>query len=131
MDFEGALRSRLTGATAVTNLVAQRIYWVDRPQSSALPAITLTPINDSRDQHMGGFQSRQFFEVQIDVWALSYGSGKAIKEAVISALTPEVTTNGIKFGTATNIRSSDRSERTETQFIHRPMIEMRFNYTPE
>lgn len=129
MDFEGALRARLTGASAVTNLVGQRIYWVDRPQASTLPAITLQIIDDPREQYMGGFQSRLFALVQVDVWANSYGQGKAIKEAVIVALTPEVTANGIAFGTATNIRARDLSERLETQFIHRPSIEFRFNYT--
>jgi hypothetical protein len=122
VDFEGALRARLTGAASVTALVGQRIYWVDRPQSSAIPAITLQIVDDPREQHMGGFQSRLFCMVQVDVWATTYGQGKAIKEAVIAALTPEVTANGIKFGTATNIAARDLSERTETQFIHRPSI---------
>lgn len=134
MDFEGALRARLTGASAVTAIVGQRIYWVDRPQSSAFPAITLQIIDDEREQHMGGFQSRQFCTVQVDIWAVStntqagYATAKAGKEAVIVALTPEVTANGIKFGTATNITARDLSERTETQFIYRQSIDFRFNY---
>lgn len=130
MDFEGALRARLTGAAAVTAIVAQRIYWVDRPQAQPLPAITLQIIDEPRDQHMGGFQNLQFVLVQIDIWATTYAQGKALKEAVIAAVTPEVTANGIEFGTATNIRIRDLSERTETQFIHRPSIEARFNYSP-
>jgi hypothetical protein len=130
MDFEGALRSRLTGAGAVTSLVAQRIYWVDRPQASALPAITLQIISEPREQHMGGFHSRQFVLVQVDGWATSYSQGKALKEAILAALVPEVTINGIKFGTATDITIRDLGERLETQFIHRPSIDIRFNYTP-
>jgi hypothetical protein len=130
MDFEGALRARLTGAAAVTAIVGQRIYWVDRPQASTLPAITLQIIDEPREQHMGGFQNLQFVVVQIDIWARTYGEGKTLKEAVIAAVVPEVTANGIEFGTATNIRIRDLSERLETQFIHRPSIEARFNYSP-
>jgi len=128
VDFEAALRSRLTSAVPVTALVAQRISWVDRPQSAALPAVTLQIIDDARDQHMGGFQTRLFATVQIDIWARNYGEGKTIKEAVIAALAPEVTIGGVKFGAATNIRARDLSERTETQFIHRPSLDIRFNY---
>lgn len=128
MDFEGAVRARLTGAGAVTAIVAQRIYWVDRPQLAALPAVTLQIIVENREQDMVGFQSRQFVVVQVDIWAASYAQGKALKEAVIVALTPEVTSDGIKFGTATNIQARDLSERTETQFIYRPSLDFRFNY---
>lgn len=131
MDFEGALRARLTGASAVTSIVGQRIYWVERPQATALPAITLQIIDDPREQMMAGFQSRLFMLVQVDVWAPSYATAKAGKEAVIAALTPKMTANGIKFGTATNIAARDLSERTETQFIYRSSIDFRFNYAPD
>jgi hypothetical protein len=131
VDFEAALRARLTGASGVTSVVGQRIYWVERPQATALPAITLQIIDDPREQTMGGFQSRLFCTVQADVWALTYAAAKAGKEAVIAALAPKVTANGIKFGDATNIAARDLSERTETQFIYRASIDFRFNYAPD
>lgn len=137
MDFEAALRARLTGASGVTSIVGQRIYWVERPQATALPAITLQIIDDPREQTMAGFQSRLFCTVQVDVWAANteaeagYKIAKRGKEAVIAALTPEVTANGIKFGTATNISARDLSERTETQFIYRSSIDFKFNYAPD
>ncbi len=128
MDFEGALRARLTAAAPVTALVGQKIYWVDRPQSTALPAITLQMIDDNRAQHMGGFHSLQRAVVQVDVWASSYASGKAIKEAVIAALVPEVTANAVEFQRAF-VTARDISERTETQFIHRPSLDFTFHYS--
>jgi hypothetical protein len=128
VDFEGALRARAIGASGVTAIVGQRVYWVERPQATALPAITFQIIDDPREQTMAGFQSRLFVLVQADVWALSYATAKAGKEALIAALTPEVTANGIRFGTATNISARDLSERTETQFIYRLSIDFRFNY---
>jgi hypothetical protein len=111
-------------------LVGTRITWVNRPQATSLPAITLQIIDDDRAQHMGGFQSLQFIDVQIDIWATSYEQGRAIKEAVIARLVPEVTSNGIKFGRAF-VRGRDLSERTETQFIYRPSLDFRFNYATE
>jgi len=129
VDFEGALRARLTSATTVTNLVAQRIYWEERPQNSALPAITLLMASDPRAQHMDGFQSVKDAEVQIDVWATSFASKKAIKEAVIAALAPPETSNGIRFQGATNVIATPRNERVETQLIYRDLILMTFHYS--
>lgn len=131
MDWQGALRARLTGAPAITALVGNapaRVYWVDRPQASALPAITLQIIDEDREQHMGGFHSLQAVTVQIDVWATSYASALALKEAVIAALVPEATANGIAFQRAF-VRTRDLGERVETQFIHRSSLDFLFHYS--
>ena len=130
MDMEGALRSRLLAAAPVTALAAQRIYWVDRPQATALPAITLQIIDENRAQHMGGFQGLQMATVQVDIWATTYAQGKTLKEAVIAALVPEITINGVTFGRAF-VRARDLSERTDTQFIHRPSLDFTINYSAQ
>jgi hypothetical protein len=130
MDMEGALRARLLAAAPITALVAQRVYWVDRPQASALPAITLQIIDEDRAQHMQGFHGLQRVVVQVDGWASSYGQGKALKEAIVDALTPAATANGIRFDRAF-VRARDLSERTETQFIHRPNLDFTFHYSAQ
>ena len=66
MDWQAALRARLVAAAPVTALVGSRIYWVDRPQASALPAITLQTISDDRPQHMKGFIGLNPARVQVD-----------------------------------------------------------------
>jgi len=83
---------------------------------------------DERDQHMTGFQDLKRALLQVDVWALSFADKKAIKEAVIAALAPPQTGNGVTFRRATNIRSRPANERTETQLIYREIIEMDLNY---
>jgi hypothetical protein len=131
MDWQGALRARLTGAPAITALVGTapaRVYWVDRPQASALPAITLQVIDEPREQHMGGFHSLQAVTVQVDAWATSYASARAVKEAVIDTLVPEQTGNGIAFQRAF-VRTRDLGERVETQFIHRSSMDFVFHYS--
>lgn len=136
MDMEGALRARLIAAPAViaavwkaptTNVPA--IYWVTRPQGTGLPAITLQIIDDPREQHMKDVQGLQSTLVQIDVWATTYAQGKALKEAVIAALLPAETSNGIKFGRAF-VRSRDLSERVETQLIYRPSMDFTIWHSP-
>lgn len=129
MDMEGALRARLLAAGAVTALVSTRIYWEDRPQSAALPAIVLSLIVDDRDQHLGGFQTVRDALLQVDVLATSFASKKAIKEAVITALAPAQTGNGIRFQGATQITARPQNERTETQYVFRDIIEMKLHYS--
>jgi hypothetical protein len=130
MDMEGALRARLLAAAPVAALVGDRVYWVDRPQAETLPAITLQIIDEPREQHMGGFQAMQSVVVQLDVWAASYSSAKALKEAVIAALVPAASGNGIDFRRAF-VRARDLSERTETAFIYRPSLDFTFFYSAQ
>lgn len=130
MDFEGALRARLTGAGSITTLTAQRIYWVTRPQATILPAITLQIIDEDREQHFEGFQLLQTVLVQIDIWAATYAQGQTLKEALIAAAAPEVISNGIHFRRAF-VRARDLSERTETAFIFRPSLDFTFHYSAQ
>lgn len=126
MDMEAALRARLLAA--VSALVGSRVYWEERPQGSALPAITLLLVVDERDQHMGGFHDLKKALLQVDVWATSFASKKAIKEAVIAALAPAHSGNGVTFRGAVNIRSRPANERLETQLVYREIIEMDLHY---
>lgn len=128
MDMEGALRARLLAAAPVTALVAQRIYWDERPQNGALPDVTIHLIADHREQHMGGFQGLQPAEVQIDVRGTSFSQKKALKEAVISAVAPADTANGIHFDAATQVFAHPLNEQTATQFIFRDVVECRLHY---
>lgn len=127
--MEGAIRARLLAAAPITALVGTRIYWEDRPQAAALPAITLHVISDERDQHMGGFQSVKDCLLQVDAWATTFAAKRALKEAVIAALAPAHTGNGNRFQAATQIRARPQNERTETQFIFREVIELRLHYS--
>lgn len=128
MDWQAALRARLVAAAPVTALVGQRIYWVDRPQGTALPAITLQTINDARDQHLKGFEGMQQARVQIDVWAASYASARDITEAVIAALIAPDENNGIQFTRAMIDGLRDLSERLETQLIYRSSVDFIFHH---
>jgi hypothetical protein len=129
MDWQGALRARLIAAASVTALVAQRVYWVDRPQASALPAITLQTISEARPQHLKGFDGLSASRVQIDCWAPSHIGSTQLADAVIAAVVPENTANGIHFDRAFIDSIRDLGERVETQFIHRASIDLIFHHT--
>jgi len=129
MDMEGALRARLIADASTAALVGSRIYWEDRPQASALPALTLSLPVDGRDQHLGGLQSVRDVQLQVDVWARSYAEKKAIKEAVIAALLPPQSGNGIRFQGATGINVTPLNERVETQMIFRDAIRLTLHFS--
>lgn len=123
MDWQAALRARLIAAAPVTALVGTRVYWVDRPQTSALPSITLQTISDDRPQHMKGFTGLNPARVQVDCWSSSHAQANDMAEKVITALAPANTANGIKFERAFVDGKRDLGERIETQFIHRASID--------
>lgn len=119
MDMEAALRARLVAAATPAG---SRVYWDDRPQNSALPAVLLTVISDLRPQTLKDFDMLEA-RVQADVFATTFAAKKALKEAVIAALAPAAESNGIQFMRATDITAVPRNERTETQFIFRDAID--------
>ncbi len=125
MDMQGALRARLIAAGAVAAIAGQRVYWVDRPQSSALPALVLQTISGNRLQHMKGFNDLRDTRVQIAALATSYAQAKALIEAAIDALVPAHAANGIIFNRAmVEGEPDDGGERVETQFIHRHRVDL-------
>lgn len=128
MDFQGALRARLLAANPVTALVAQRVYWVDRPQSSALPAITLQTVTEERPQHFTSFDGLNISRVQMDSWGTSYAQAKSLNDAAIAAVIAKETSNGIRFSRAFIDSIRDLGERTETQFIHRVSSDLIFHH---
>jgi hypothetical protein len=121
MDMPEALRARIVGANTGAG---QRVYWIDRPQADALPAVTLQIISDQRPQHLKGFNPVRDTRVQVDCWGNSYGEVTALKEAVLAAVVPEATGNGIRFCRAIIDSERDLGERTETQFIHRASFDL-------
>lgn len=84
--MEEALRAALLAQTALANLVSNRIYWLQRPQGSALPSITLQVVSGAPDYHMDGRDDLVGKLVQIDIWASTYSTMKPIERALIATL---------------------------------------------
>lgn len=127
MDMEGAMRARLLAAAPLQQLTSGRVFWVERPQRSALPAITLQHVTDERTQSYDAMDGLQPAYVQLDVWAATYAEGKALKEAAIAALTPAATVEGVEFSRAF-VTARDLTERDETATIFRPSLDFTFHY---
>lgn len=132
MDWQAALRARLVADSPVTALVAQRVYWVERPQGSALPAVTLLTVSDTREQHLKGFESLQGARVQVDVWAANFASAREVTEAMLAAIVPAALNNGIQFSRAmVDLAPRDLSERIDSTSIFRTTTDLLVHYSVE
>ena len=92
--MEAALITKLLASAGVTALVSARINWSRRPQGAALPAIVLHRIDGAPDVHHAGASGLVTSRVQVDCWAATYGSAKAIARAVETAITAQTFTQG-------------------------------------
>lgn len=92
--MEAALIAKLLATAGVTALVSTRINWSRRPQGAALPAIVLQRISGTPDVHHAGASGLVVSRVQVDCWAASYGSAKAVARAVETAITAQTFTQG-------------------------------------
>jgi hypothetical protein len=92
--MEAALIAKLLAATGITALVSTRINWSRRVQGAALPAIVLQRISGTPDVHHAGASGLVVSRVQVDCWAASYGSAKAVARAVETAITAQTFTQG-------------------------------------
>lgn len=123
MDMKGALRSRLTVASA-------QVSWIDRPQGTTLPAITLQTISGDRPQTYDGFQGWAETRVQMDAWALTYGEANAVREAAINAAAVLETVNGVRFDRTEFENERDGLEQLETGPVYRAGIDLLVRHAP-
>ena len=99
MAMEEDFRALLTGHAPITALVpAARINWREHPQGAAWPGIVLHLINDGDRYVIADVADLADARVQVDVWADTYASAKAIARAVRTRL------SGLQTGRFSQIR---------------------------
>lgn len=127
-DFAAALHQRLAEDPAVAALVVaggvKRIYWVNRPQNSLLPAIRLQTISDGRPMHLKGYDSARVTRVQADCFAKTYGEARQLAEKVITAVAVPDTVDGVAFGFTKAEGPRDLGEDTAAGFVHRASLDL-------
>jgi hypothetical protein len=124
MDMQGGLRARLLADAAVAAAVGSRVYWVQRPQSTALPAITMQTIDDPRPNHMQGFDGARTTRVQLDCWAPSFSAALTLARACIAALAEPTTLNGKRFGPTLIDGQRDLLDDVSGTPIHRQSVDL-------
>jgi hypothetical protein len=122
MDWREALRARATG------LAGGRVYWTERPQQSAMPAIVLTAISDDRPQHMKDF-SLAPGRVQVDTYGARAEEAWDLAESALTTLVPGAAANGHNFSRAdVALGPRDLSERIGNETIFRVSMDLIFHH---
>lgn len=124
MDLGAALVARLEAASAVTSIVGQRIYWIQRPQGTEVPAVVM--------RMAGGFEvenlesdTPDLFEtsVRVDCFGVSNVQTKQIAIAVRNALKPAGAVSGFLFDDSTVSRPIDLGEYGVPGWQHRAALD--------
>lgn len=124
--MEEDLINFLLADAGVLAAVSTRVYWNVRPQSSALPAITLQRISDIPVGDDEGADDLTETRVQVDCWASTFAAALAAGRAVEAALSGKsFSHNGTQFQGAYIDGGGDTTEPTATQgsVIHRTRID--------
>jgi Protein of unknown function (DUF3168) len=86
MSIEGAIVLTLKADSAVTAIVAGRVYPMIAPQSAAMPRVTYTIVSTDIDQILTGPSGLRITRMQIDNRATSYAQAKSLADLVRAAL---------------------------------------------
>ena len=86
MTLEDAIYEELLGTTGITALVGNRIYRGWRPQHAATPCLTFFRISRVPINASTGPSGTEHARIQIDVWANTSKTARAIADAVSDAL---------------------------------------------
>lgn len=98
--MEEAFLARLRADAALATIVGTRVVWIERPQGSALPAVTLQVISPGRDYTYAGADGTANPRVQADCWGRTYLEAKLVSRAMIAAVEQRATMGGINFAPA-------------------------------
>lgn len=125
MTWKEALLARLTAVPAI----GARVSWVQRPQQSTLPWITLQTVSAVREQHMKGVIPTQEVRVQVDCWAMRTSEADALASAITAEMEQAATIEGVRFHRARVDGPVDRSENASDGLIHRQQLDLIFFYS--
>lgn len=126
MTFEEALRLRIINDPAVAAMQGSRTSWGTRPQGSALPATVLNIVYDPVPVSFDGSEEMRATKVQIDIWAGLPAAVSALANAVIAALLPPATVDGVQFRRAFVEANRDAGEQAGNEYLARRIVEMTF-----
>ena len=86
MSIDTAISIRMTGYAGLSALVSTRIYRPPIPQNPTYPLVTFQEVSDLPIKVMGGNAGIRHARYQVDCWATTIASAKAIAVQVAAAL---------------------------------------------
>ena len=96
-DFAAALRTRLTGDTAVAAIVGDKVSWAIVPAESSPPYVRLQAIGGTEDMTLTGPDGLKRAFVTLDCFAGTHKGAWSLAQVARAALLDTVTVSGITF----------------------------------
>jgi len=100
-SVEKSIHTKMAGTTAITDLVSTRIYPFASRQGDALPRVTYFVVSSNPVNASTGSTGTVQSMIQVDVWAASASSAKAVADAIFTALDgfDDTATNAVSYYT--------------------------------
>lgn len=80
--IEAAINELLTGDSAITALVGDRVYYMRSPQNAVYPNLTYQRRSTQRNRHLGGPSGLARATFQVDCWASTQKAARQLAELV-------------------------------------------------
>lgn len=126
--MEEDLRAHLASNAALSNLVADRIQWAARDPA---PSLALHLIDAPPDWTLKGASGLVQARVQMDAWAETFLTAKAIGEAAQSALPGIRQIVGQTLFLSCVVLDTDRDRSGESpNILHRTRTDVRVSFRP-
>lgn len=126
--LEGALFTHLSGFAGLSALVSARVYPRRLPQGATLPAVSFADFAGGTEYKHGGSLGKAETYIQIDAWAQTYISAKAVAEQVrLAMLTFTGTIAGYVIDTADRLNVADLIDPERD--IHHVAMDFRVKHT--
>ena len=88
MDLGAALIARLQGAAAVSAIVGSKVWWIQRPQGTEVPAVVLRHSGGEDVENLDGDSDMTEARVTADCFGATDAQAKQLARAVKAALKP-------------------------------------------
>lgn len=99
--MEEALIARLLAFAGLSALVDDRVWPIERPEGTSLPALTLQVVSPQRTYTHDGASGFYGPRVQFDSWGETYAAAKLVARQVTAALeVTDVEIAGVRFDAA-------------------------------
>lgn len=105
----------LSDTSAITALVSDRIYPINRPQEIVTPAIVYDVYDANANNTKNGISEVDQFNVDVSVWADKYETCSTILDLVIPALR--------------NLKGTYAGVKITSSWIERPAMDQQINTT--
>lgn len=127
-DMESAIIQLLLDSAPVVAMVGTRVYPVERPQGSVLPAIVCKRIDGGPEYANDGETGLENGRIQLDIYASIYTNAMAVKRVVRTALSGvrDVTVLGVdvKFITVVFERDTKEGGANQAEYLYRRQVDV-------